>query len=315
LEGNKKLKNIPDMPVRLNKLSEVTALFLFVIVDIATVGTEKETYSGYNLSKPDEYHILPDILYEVSGLTCLGSNSFACIQDENGILFIYDAALNKITKQFHFSADGDYEGITRAGKTIYVLRSDGVLFEISDYTTPSFRLNIYYTGIPSWNNEGVCYDRDNNRLLIACKGRTAKGSEFRDIREVYGFDLTTKTLSGRPVFEFDINEIKKFAISNKIKLPLIKTGKGKPPEPLLKFETSDLCIHPVTKKLFVIAKSDYMLLIFNMKGGIEDIELLDRDLFPNAEGIAFFDNGDMMITNEGQNKSATVLRFDYHKKK
>lgn len=314
-EGNKKLKYIRDMPVRFNKLSEVTALCIFVIADIASFDSGGKFYSGYDLSRPDEYHILPDILHEVSGLTYLGSNSFACIQDENGILFIYDAALNKITKQFHFSVDGDYEGITRVGKTIYVLRSDGVLFEISDYTTPAFRLNIYYTGIPSWNNEGICYDADNKRLLIACKGRTAKGSEFKEVREIYGFDLATKTLSGHPVFEFDINEIKKFAVSNKIKLPLIKAGKGKPQEPLLRFETSDLCLHPVTKKLFIIAKSDNKLLIFNMKGTIENIGLLDPDLFPSAEGISFFDNGDMMITNEGKNKSATMLRFNFHRNK
>jgi hypothetical protein len=51
-----------------------------------------------------------------------------------------------------------------------------------------------------------------------------------------------------------------------------------------------------------------------MNGEIENIERLNPSLFSNAEGIAFFENGDMLITNEGQNKSATLLRFNYKKK-
>jgi hypothetical protein len=50
-----------------------------------------------------------------------------------------------------------------------------------------------------------------------------------------------------------------------------------------------------------------------MKGNLEHIEQLDPIVFNKAEGITFYDNGDMLITNEGQDKKPTVLFFKYKK--
>jgi hypothetical protein len=41
--------------------------------------------------------------------------------------------VNKITQQHTFGLKGDYEGITLVNDLLYVLRSDGVLFEIKNY--------------------------------------------------------------------------------------------------------------------------------------------------------------------------------------
>jgi len=269
--------------------------------------------TGYNLTTPDKSSILPDTLREVSGLTNIDAATFACIQDENGILFIYDAKNNRLKRQFRFSIDGDYEGIARVGQTIYVLRSDGTLFEIANYTSDNFKLNSYDTGIPAKNNEGLCYDPDNNRLLIACKGNIGKGAENKDRRVIYGFDLKTKKLTKKPVFDFDLQKIKEFATDNYLNLPTKKQKKkGKSvKEPDIKFRTSAICIHPLTKKLYLLSASDYLLFIIDTNGKIEHIEHLNRTIFNKAEGIAFYDNGDMLITNEGENKKATVLYFKW----
>jgi hypothetical protein len=48
-----------------------------------------------------------------------------------------------------------------------------------------------------------------------------------------------------------------------------------------------------------------------MNGKIEAIEKLKNKLFPQAEGISFFSNGDMLISNEGNDKEGTILRFNY----
>ncbi len=277
--------------------------------------TNNEKITGYNLTAPDKSSILPDTLREVSGLTNIDSTTFACIQDENGILFIYDAINNQLKEQYTFNIDGDYEGITRVDQTIYVLRSDGTLFEIYNYTSDNFKVTSYATGIPANNNEGLCYDPDRKRLLIACKGKIGKGPEFKDKRVIYGFDLKTKTLTKEPVFDFDLQIIKEFAIKNKVDLPTkTRKQKGQPiAEPFIKFGTSAICIHPLTKKLYLLSASDHLLFIFNMDGTIEHIEQLDPTMFNKAEGITFYDNGDMLITNEGQDKKPTVLYFKYRK--
>jgi len=292
----------------LKLFSNTLIITLLVLMACNATGTNYEKKTGYNLTSPDITFILPDTLHEVSGLTYIDSTSFACIQDENGILFIYDVVNNKIKKQSTFNIDGDYEDVARVDKTMYVLRSDGTLFEISDYKSNDFKLTSYATGIPSNNNEGLCYDRENHRLLIASKGKIGKGPEFKDKRVIYGFDLKTKKLTDKPVFDFDLTAIKQFALINNVDLPTRTKGKIK--EPDIKFRTSAICIHPLTKKLFLLSADDYLLFIFNMKGNIEHIELLNPSLFNKAEGITFFENGDMLITNEGQAKKPTLLRFN-----
>lgn len=299
--------------IMLNLIFKICSPFVLSVFGCGITYINNEKITGYDLTKPDFFFILPDTLREVSGLTEIDPTSFGCVQDENGILYIYDAVKNEIKAQYTFNIDGDYEGITRVGKTIYILRSDGTLFEISDYEKKNFKLSSFVTGIPANNNEGLCHDEANNRLLIACKGKIGKGPEFKDKRVIYGFDLQSKTLSKEPVFDFDLQIIKEFAIKNKVDLPT-KTHKqkGQPiMEPFIKFRTSAIGIHPLSKKLFLLSASDHLLFIFNMNGTIEHIEQLSPTMFNKAEGITFFENGDMLITNEGQDKKPTLLRFNY----
>lgn len=289
----------------------ISAVFTLALFACASRYTNNEKLTGYNLTAPAVSLTLPDILHEISGLTYVDSTSFACIQDEKGILFIYDWKLNEIKKQYTFHIDGDYEGITKVGSTMYVLRSDGTLFEIKDYESLNFQLDSFATGIPANNNEGLCYDPDNNRLLIACKGKIEKGPEFKDKRVIYSFDLQSKTMGEEPVFDFDLQIIKAFAQNQKINLPARSKKKGKIIEPVIKFMTSDIGIHPLTKKLYLLSASDHLLFIFNMDGGIEHIEQLNPELFNKAEGITFLPSGDMLITNEGQGERPTLLQFKY----
>jgi len=289
----------------------ILPLILILLISNTAFSKTIEKKIGYNLSKPDAIVTLPSILHEISGLTNIDSNTFACIQDENGLLFIYDAVKNTLKEEYVFHIDGDYEGIAKVDNTIYVLRSDGILFEIIDYTSVNFRLNSYMTGVPANNNEGLCFDKTNNRLLIACKGKIGKGPQFKDTRVIYGFDLKSKRLSEFPVFEFDLPTLKQFAIENNIILPVKTKKKDKNAEPIFKMRTSAIAINPISQKLFLLSASDHILFVFNRKGEVELIEYLNPELFNKAEGITFFNNGDMLITNEGQDKKPTLLRFNY----
>jgi hypothetical protein len=172
-------------------------------------------------------------------------------------------------------------------------------------------VNAYPTGIPASNNEGLCYDAINNRLLIACKGKIGKGSEFKDRRVIYGFDLNTKKLGFEPVFDFDMQVIKDYALKKNIDVPVKKIKKkGQPTlEPMIKFRTSAICIHPHTNQLFLLSASDHLLFVFGSTGELEHIEKLNQQTFNKPEGIAFLENGDMLISNEGQDGKPTVLKF------
>ena len=275
------------------------------------VNIEKST--GYNFKSPDESIELPSVLHEISGLTYIDSINFACIQDENGILFIYDFRDRKIAREFKFFSKGDYEGIARVDDTIYVLRSDGVLFEIADYKSDSIIVIPYQTNIPSKDNEGLCYDSENRRLLIACKENTGKGELSKDKRYIFAFNLDSMYLVPDPVFSFDIEKLKEFAKINKVKLPLKGKAKGLSVESVLKLQASEIAIHPLSKKIYILSAEDYMLFVFDKTGKIEQMVMLNHTLFNQPEGITFLENGDMLISNEGPGKGpATLLRFNYH---
>jgi len=297
-------------------------LLLLSFMNIFSCGnsTEKVNHSadiksvstiGYNLSDPDKTIILPHILHEISGITVIDSSSVACIQDENGIVFIFDLLKQEIKKQILFHDNGDYEGITRVDKTIYILRSDGVLFEILNYRSSGFTKKIILTGIPANDYEGLCYDQKNNRLLIAPKGKSGKGSEFKDNHPIFGFNMTSGILIKEPVFKFNLSVLKSFAREHKAVNPKSGIKKVLASETEISFRPSAIGIHPLTNELFVLSGIEHMLFIFDIYGTIEYMEKLNPHIFNMPEGITFLKNGDMLISNEGQNKKPTILRFNY----
>jgi hypothetical protein len=287
-------------------------LNIFIDGDLSDKNNARQVIPiNYNLSSPDKIFILPKVLNEISGISGADASSIACIQDENGFLFIYDLIKEQINKQLSFYHNGDYEGIALADKTAYILRSDGMLFEVTNFDSGNGKTVSYSTGIPANDNEGLCYDRSANRLLIAPKSKVDNKSGNKDQRFIYAFDLKSKKLIVNPVFVFDVSIIKKFAKENNIKLPKGGDKKGDKNESTVEFRPSAIGIHPITNRLYLISGMEKMLFVFDMKGNIEFMEKLDSDLFLQPEGITFLKNGDMLISNEGQNKKPTILRFNY----
>ena len=110
---------------------------------------------------------LPEELKEVSGIAYLDQNRFACVQDEDGIVFIYNINDQKIEGKIPFAGAGDYEGITVNGNTAYVVRADGLLYEV-DLKMSNKNVATYKTALTQNHNvEGLCFDKENNRLLLA----------------------------------------------------------------------------------------------------------------------------------------------------
>jgi len=265
---------------------------------------------GYYFSTPDQIYLLPETLLEISGIAGLNESSIACIQDEHATIYIHDIDKNQIVKEFNIGDSGDYEGIARVNKTLFILRSDGVINEVTNFESGKFDKTIHKTGIEWKDNEGFCYDQKNNRLLIAPKETPGKDSGNKNMRYIYGFSLVSDKLINEPVFRFDLEVIKKFALDNKIKVPM-KGKKGEKQEPDLELRISALGIHPVTGNLFAVSGTERILYVFDTKGNIRYIQRLNSDLFRQPEGITFMKNGDMFISSEGKKKPATLVRFNY----
>ena len=284
--------------------------FLFIFFTFLSFGSFCQQGIPYNLKQEDQIIILPAELREVSGTTSIDAQTLACVQDEEGIVFIYDLKSKTVRHKIHFSGPGDYEGIAAVGKDMFVLRSDATIFRIHNYQSEKWSLDSIATGIPNKDNEGFCFDPKNDRLLIGSKSKIAKGAEFKNLRTIYAFDLKKNKLNPEPLYTYDITSIKEFAVRNQIDLPT-KPSKKKPneEEPALKFQISGIYIHPENNLLYVLSASDYYLFVFNPEGEIIHLEVLDPQKFNKAEGIAIMKNGDLYISNEGQSGDPKILLF------
>jgi len=164
----------------------------------------------YNLDNPDEKYLLPGSLEEVSGISYMEDGRIACVEDERGIIYIFDPNTGKIDSKTEFSEDGDYEDISIDGKTAYILRNDGVIFEVEDFDSGGGRVETYKTALSRKNDtEGMAYDKQTHSLLIACKGSPSlkKGDDYKDQKAIYRFDLSSKELSATPKYLFDLNRV------------------------------------------------------------------------------------------------------------
>lgn len=283
---------------------------------LLTISCQNQNYAtkgkieGYNLSSPDTCIVLPKILHEISGQATIDTSTIACIQDEKGILFLYDMTNCRISGEYQFSGGGDYEDIARVDSTIYILRSDGKIFEIRNFGSKNLVSESFRTGIPCEESEGLCFDNRNNRLLISCKGETQK-KYLRNKIAIYSIDIKTKKLSDEPVIAFDLTKVRNL-VSGAKQSSRLKHKKNNKPEITLKI--SAISVHPLTGELFMLSAIDYMIYVSTMEGAIHGFEPLDRKIFNQAEGLAFLPNGDMLITNEGGEGKPTLLRFNYRAK-
>lgn len=257
----------------------------------------------YNLNKPDKTIYLPQELREISDITFTQDKRIVCIQDEKGILFRLDIFKNRPLEQDSFYLEGDYEGIAMVKNDIYVLRSDGALLKVTGFSKGKIITTVYSTNITAKNNEGLCYDQKNKRLLIASKSRTGTNQDNRDQRYIYAYDLSSQKLSEEPVVEVNIPAVQKFAAT---KYNLADSIAGK-----MRIRPSAIAIHPIDERLYVLTATGFAICIYhgNM---LEDVIILDPVLFNKAEGICFTPKGDMIISNEaGSNVKANMLYFSY----
>lgn len=245
------------------------------------------TVIPYALGRPDVAFALPPVLREISGLTALGPDRLGAVQDEEGLLFVLDTRTGTIIERYPFAGHGDYEGVEAVGDTVWVIESDGTLYEVTGLAAGAPATVRHGTSLHSrCDAEGLGYDAAGHRLLIACK--TEAGPELSGVRAIYAFDLRKKRLSGGPVLLLD-------------RRPLDANGTS--------FKPSALAVHPRTSELYVLSASRRALAVFAPDGALTAAVALPSGRYPQPEGITFLPDGTLFIASEGGHGAATLLRF------
>jgi hypothetical protein len=263
---------------------------------------------SYALAGPDLRVTLPARLQEVSGVTALSDTEVACVQDEEGAVFVYDLGKRRVTRQIRFGPPGDYEDVASVGSRLYVLRSDGLLYEIQGPPeTP--RVTVHDLRLPTPDNEGLCFDARHGRLLIAAKSRLGPGRAVKDTRAIFAFDLDATRRAPVPVLLLDVDAVRAFAERKNRQLSDRQGKSGGRRQPLMRFMPSALALHPVTSEIFVLSAVDRVLASFDTNGQVTGCASLDPELFRQPEGITFMANGALIITNEAAGHQPTLLLF------
>lgn len=232
---------------------------------------------------------MPAELKEISALCYMDEHRFLTVQDEVGTVFIYNTETEKVEKKIPFTGKGDFEGIALKEKTAYVMRADGRIFEV-DLEKPGQGAKELKTSLTAKHDvEGFCYDKDNDRLLLAIKNVEPGGGA--DYKGIYAFDLKEKTFIEEPVIKIDLND------------PAFEGGKKKSVMP------SSITIHPASKDIYITDGPKSKLLIIDRSGKVKNFIALGKD-FTQPEGITFSPGGQLYISNEGTREPGNIIELE-----
>ena len=253
-----------------------------------------------DLHKPAERWDMPFELEEISGLSFYKKNKLACVQDEDGIFYIYNLKKKEIEWKDTFGDRGDYEGVEVIRDTAYVLKSNGDIFTFKIAGDNIGDVSKIKTDLTKRNNsEGLGYNTLNKEMLIACKEEPGtKKVDIEKSRSVYRITLDDKKFKKKPRYVIDGKSYNKM---------LDKKGlskkKHKP------FKPSGVAVHPKTRFTYIIGTVGKMMIILDEQGQIDDLIPLNPKIFWQPEGICFSPQGDLYISSEGRDKKGYILRF------
>lgn len=234
---------------------------------------------------------MPKDLKEISGIAPINNKQIACVQDELGKIFIFSIAENKVEKEIEFSSKGDYEGIAVVDDKAYIIRADGLLLEVANYSSGKPTVKEYRTPLTVKQDvEGLCYDAKNNRLLLSIKGKELNTDEYKGI---YAFSLSSKKMEANPVLKIDLTN--NFWNKAKKKKDVI--------------QPSDIDVHPATGDIYIVDGADPKLFVMSNHGTPKQLYQLNSSDFPQPEGITFLQNGDLLISNEGRKGEGNILQL------
>ncbi|MBC6996680.1 SdiA-regulated domain-containing protein [Neolewinella lacunae] len=258
---------------------------------------------------------LPAELNEVSGLSVDPNqkNTLLMVQDELGKVYRVSSKTGEVLWATTFWKDGDYEDVEAVGNDIWVVKSTGTLYQISNAGQPEQHVEKYNTLLTEDNDvEGLAYDRAKNRLLLACKNYSTENGESKNGRYIFAFDLATKTLGSQPAFAIEQQAVQNF---------LSKCDQTAGHAQLCSFfmsraeydlAPSAIAVHPFTGQLFITSSVGKVLMVLESNGQISYLHKLNSDLLPQPEGLAFDAEGELYISTERRKDSpARFYRIPY----
>ena len=255
---------------------------------------DTKTNADLSRAKPVAMWIMPKSLREISGLALTPDGRVLTHDDEIGIISVIDPKRGVLLKQFSLGQTpprGDFEAITLVDSDIYLLASDGKLYEFNEgadgahvlYTIDDTKLG------KECEFESVAYEADSDWLLMPCKKVSKK--KLQDQLVIYRWRL-----GGR---RSDSTRVSMLAIPLS---QVIGSNHWKSLHP------SDMTIDPFTGNYVIIASHEKALIEITPLGQV--VRALPLPAGHNQpEGVAITKDSLLIVSDEATNKPGAITLY------
>lgn len=266
----------------------------------STACAQKKQYpcpKGYDLNKPQKI-IMPQSLEEVSGITFYRGNpdTLYAEQDEEGVLF-YLRPGDTRPGRCKFGKNGDYEDLAIANERVIMLRSNGHIytFPFSEVRQEeALNVTVNKDLLPDGEYEGMYADEQKQLLYVLCK----QGCTDKTTKTSKGFIfqlLPDGTITQKGEFLINVKDIESLAKEKKIN-----------------FHPAALAFNTRTAEWYIVSSVNKMLVITDPSWKVKAVYKLNPALYIQPEGIAFDNQGNLYISNEGNELNrGNVLKIAY----
>ena len=241
--------------------------------------------------KPVAQWVMPIELREISGLALLPNGQLLAHGDEQGIVVVLDPRSGLITSRFQLKGGvhGDFEGITVVGNDIFMMQSNGRIFQ--------FRQGANKAHVPyvihdtklgkECEFEGIAYEADSSRFVMACKRVTKKGIKDRLI--LYRVSLRGGVIGDTSSLSLPLEDV-------------IGANNWK------HFHPSDITIDPTTGNYVIVAAQEKAIVVMTPGGEIVRATALPGK-HPQAEGVAITPDNVLIVSDEATNTPAVITLY------
>ncbi len=226
--------------------------------------------------------ILPRELREVSGLALTADGRLLTHNDQRGRVYVLDPLRGVVVKRFFLGEKGlhgDFEAIAVAGKFIYMLTSNGDIYQFEEGEDGAeVRSVLHNTRLgKECEFEGLAFDSASSLLVMPCKNVFMK--DLKDQLVLYRWYLP---VSAAP--RMSMLKIPQSTVIGQ------NAWKG--------FRPTDITIDPATGNYVMISAQVKGLVEITPTGElVRSIPLPGRH--PQAEGVAIAPSGILIVADEG----------------
>jgi|GEM_PF-765206 len=267
----------------------------------------------YILDKPTQVYKMPEVLREISGLGITKTGELGCIQDEQGVIFIYDTDQCEINRRIGYGKNADYEGVAFAGDDAFVLRTNGNIYRVLAFDGGQPVRQKHKSLLNRKNNtKGIAYEPNKNRILAICKDGYARGDgNFIEQLAIFPYDIDSNSVADSVAYSLNIDQVKRYAeLANPETYREVFPMFYRSNLTTFPIYPSALAVHPKTGDIYITSGAGGLLFVLNNDGLLVHIERLREDAYLQIEGLTFRPDGTMLMASEGKDKPGELYEFE-----